>query len=88
MPSTLFTARLLGYLVGLVPLGVLLLLFRQTIPQPIGLGLVAAGFMGSIWLQQRARARFPYNFKDRAEWLALGIYAVSVSAILLAFNTL
>ena len=86
--STRFTARLLGYLVGLVPLAMLLLLFRQRVPQGLGLGLVAGGFLASIWAQQRARALFPYDFKDRAEWLALGVYVVLVVGLLLTFNLL
>ena len=87
--STRFTARLLGYLVGLVPLTLLLLLFRQRVPQGVGAGAwVAGGFLASIWAQQRARALFPYDFKGRAEWLALGVYVALVVGLLLAFNLL
>lgn len=83
MPNSLFTARLLGYLIGLLPLVALLLMFRQVIPQGLGLGLTAFGFLVSYWVQQRARTRFPYDFKNRAEWLALGVYVAVVVAMLL-----
>lgn len=73
--------RLLGYLVGLVPLVALLLLFRQVIPQTLGLGLSAGGMLVSIWVQQAAQKRFPYDFKNRQEWLALGVYAGLVIGI-------
>lgn len=83
MPDNLFAARLLGYLIGLLPLVALVLMFRQVIPQGLGLGLTAFGFLASYWVQQRARTLFPYDFKNRAEWLALGIYVAVVVAMLL-----
>jgi hypothetical protein len=83
MQSNLFTARLLGYLVGLVPLVALLLMFQKAIPQGLGLALSAGGMVISIWMQQQARTRFPYDFKQRAEWLALGVYAAVVIGIVL-----
>jgi len=86
MPNTLFTACLFGYLVGLLPLVALLLMFRQVIPQGLGLGLSAFGFLVSYWVQQRARTLFPYDFKNRAEWLALGIYVAVVVAMLVLWQ--
>jgi hypothetical protein len=82
MPSTLFTTRLLGYLVGLVPLVALLLLFRQAVPQTLALGLATGGTVVSVWVQQAARKRYPYNFKDPGEWWALGVYAALVVGII------
>ena len=78
MLSNLFTTRLLGYLVGLVPLVALLLMFRQAIPQTLALGLTTGGMVVSVWVQQAARKRYPYNFKDPGEWWALGVYAALV----------
>ncbi|GAB2955636.1 hypothetical protein GCM10027048_21890 [Hymenobacter coalescens] len=80
-PAALFRARLLGYLVGLVPLLALLLLFRQVLPASVALAIVLVGFMASVWVQQRIRQRFPYDFKQRAEWLALGAYSLLVVVI-------
>jgi|GEM_PF-4602498 len=77
----LFQARLLGYLVGLLPMGGMLLLFRNTVPQGLALGLTAGGLYFSMLLQQKAQKRFPYNFRDRGEWLALGVYVVLVVAL-------
>ncbi|MBC6988819.1 MULTISPECIES: hypothetical protein [Hymenobacter] len=88
MPSNLFTARLMGYLVGLLPLVALLLLFRQAIPQTPGLILAAGGTFASIWVQQQARNKYPYDFKQRAEWLALLVYALVVIGIVLVFTQL
>lgn len=88
MPTSLFAARLLGYIIGLVPLIALLLMFRQVIPQTLALGLMGAGVMGSLWVQQQLKAKFPYNFKDRSEWLALGLYAVLVVGIILLIQFL
>ena len=85
MPINLFTARLLGYLVGLLPLVALLLMFRQVLPSQVALGVVLVGFMASVWVQQRIRQRFPYDFKQRAEWLALGAYTLIVVGVTVAF---
>lgn len=82
MSSSLFTTRLLGYLVGLVPLVALLLLFRQAVPQTLALGLATGGTVVSVWVQQAARKRYPYNFKDPGEWWALGVYAALVVGII------
>lgn len=84
-PADLYRARLLGYLVGLVPLLALLLMFRQLVPSNVALAVVFIGFMASVWLQQRIRQRFPYNFKQRAEWWALGTYFLVVVGITAAF---
>lgn len=84
-PAELYRARLLGYLVGLVPLLALLLMFRQILPSNVALGVVFIGFMASVWLQQRIRQRYPYDFKQRVEWWALGTYFLVVVAITAAF---
>jgi hypothetical protein len=84
-PVALFRARLLGYLVGLVPLLALLLMFRQVLPSNVALGLVLVGFMASVWVQQRIRQRFPQDFKQRAEWLALGTYTLLVVLVAVGF---
>lgn len=88
MPTNLFTARLLGYLVGLIPLVALLLMFRQMLPSQVALGLVFVGFMASVWVQQRIRQRFPYDFKQRAEWWALVAYSLIVVGVTVAFLAL
>jgi hypothetical protein len=80
-PGALFKARFLGYLVGLLPMVGMLLLFRHILPQWVGLMLTTGGLYFSIQLQQAAQKRFPYDFKNRGEWLALGIYAVLVAAL-------
>jgi hypothetical protein len=82
MFSNLFATRLLGYLVGLVPLVALLLLFRQSLPQTLALGLATGGTVVSVWVQQAARKRYPYNFKNPGEWWALGVYAALVVGII------
>jgi hypothetical protein len=87
-PAALFQVRLLGYLVGLIPLVALLLMFRQMLPSTVGLVLVFVGFMASVWVQQRARQQYPYDFKNRAEWLALGAYTLIVVLITAVFLTL
>ncbi|RTQ48935.1 hypothetical protein EJV47_15185 [Hymenobacter gummosus] len=87
-PAALFRARLLGYLVGLVPLLALLLMFRQLLPSPVALGLVLVGFMASVWVQQRIRQRYPHDFKQRAEWLALGAYTLLVVLVAVVFLSL
>ncbi|MCC3158511.1 hypothetical protein LJ737_14770 [Hymenobacter sp. 15J16-1T3B] len=87
-PAALFRARLLGYLVGLLPLLALLLMFRQVLPSNVALAVVFVGFMASVWLQQRIRQRFPYDFKQRAEWWALGTYALLVVAVTAVFLSL
>ncbi|RAK69390.1 hypothetical protein [Hymenobacter edaphi] len=86
--AALFRARLLGYLVGLVPLLALLLMFRQVLPSQVALGLVLVGFLASVWVQQRIRQRFPHDFKQRAEWLALGAYTLIVVALTAVFLSL
>jgi hypothetical protein len=86
--AALFKARLLGYLVGLLPLLALLLMFRQLLPSPVALSLVFIGFMASVWVQQRIRQRYPYDFSRRAEWLALGAYTLVVVAVTVAFLSL
>ncbi|OON65672.1 hypothetical protein [Hymenobacter sp. CRA2] len=86
--SALFRARLLGYLVGLVPLLALLLMFRQVLPSQVALAVVFIGFMASVWVQQRIRQRYPYDFSRRAEWWALGAYTavvVAVTSVYLSF---
>ncbi|KUG07198.1 hypothetical protein [Solirubrum puertoriconensis] len=78
----------MGYLIGLVPLVALLLMFRQILPSNIALGIVLVGFMASVMVQQRIRQRYPYNFKERAEWWALGTYTalvVLLTVVLLSF---
>ncbi|WP_345110983.1 hypothetical protein [Hymenobacter algoricola] len=75
----LFRARLLGCLVGLLPMVGLLLLLRQAVPQGVALGLTAGGLNFSVLQQQKARKQFPYN--SRGEWLALGMYAALVVAV-------
>ena len=87
-PAALYRARLLGYLVGLVPLLALLLMFRQVLPSNVALAVVFIGFMASVWLQQRIRQRFPYDFKQRAEWLALGTYTLLVVLVAAVFLSL
>ncbi|GAB3823491.1 hypothetical protein [Hymenobacter jeollabukensis] len=87
-PAALFRARLLGYLVGLLPLLALLLMFRQVLPSNVALAVVFIGFMASVWLQQRVRQRYPYDFSRRAEWWALGAYTVIVVAVTVAFLSL
>lgn len=87
-PAELYRARLLGYLVGLLPLLALLLMFRQVLPSNVALGVVFIGFMASVWLQQRIRQRYPYDFSRRAEWWALGTYTLIVVAVTAAFLSL
>lgn len=84
-PAALYRARLLGYLVGLVPLLALLLMFRQIVPSQVALVFVFIGFMASVWLQQRIRQRHPYDFKQRAEWWALGTYFLVVVGVTAVF---
>jgi hypothetical protein len=88
MPTNLFTARLLGYLVGLLPLLALLLMFRQLLPTQVALAIVFIGFMASVWVQQRIGQRFPYDFRQRAEWWALGAYVLIVVAVTVVFFAL
>ncbi|MCB2378958.1 hypothetical protein LGH70_15260 [Hymenobacter sp. BT635] len=83
-PAALFKARILGYLVGLLPMIGMLLLFRQAVPQWVALALTAGGLYFSIQLQQAAQKRFAYDFKNRGEWLALGVYALVVAALALS----
>ncbi|TGE25072.1 hypothetical protein E5K00_07700 [Hymenobacter aquaticus] len=83
--GALFRARFLGYLVGLLPIvGMMLLLLRPAVPQWVGLLLTTAGLYFSIQLQQAAVRRFAYNFSNREEWLALGLYAAVVAALVLS----
>ena len=85
-PTTgLFQARLLGYLVGLIPLFALLLMFRQIIPETVALVAVMLGTMASVLVQQRVRKKYAFNFRNRAEWLALGVYSLIVIGLTLAF---
>jgi hypothetical protein len=74
----LFKARLLGYLVGLLPIVGIVLLLRRVVPQGLALGLMAGGLYFSMLVQQKAQKQFPYNFRDQGEWLALGLYAALV----------
>ncbi|TGE29272.1 hypothetical protein [Hymenobacter metallicola] len=83
----LFKARFLGYVVGLLPIFGMLLLFRRAGPQWVGLLLSTAGLYFSIQLQQAAQKRFPYNFKNREEWLALGLYSALVLAVVVAVSS-
>ncbi|KAA9339273.1 hypothetical protein F0P96_01210 [Hymenobacter busanensis] len=87
-PNALFKARLLGYLVGIVPLLALLLLFRQVLPSTVALVLVMLGTFASVVVQQRVRLRFPYDFKRREEWWALGAYTLVVLVVTVAFFAL
>ena len=80
----LFQSRLLGYLVGLLPIVGMLLLYRQVIPQGLGLGLTAGGLYFSMLVQQKAQKRFPYNFRDRGEWLALVVYMALVAGLVIS----
>ncbi|UOQ70053.1 hypothetical protein [Hymenobacter cellulosilyticus] len=84
--GALFKARFLGYAVGLLPIFGMLLLFRRAGPQWVGLLLSAAGFYLSVQLQQSARKRFPYDFKNREEWLALGLYTALVLAVVVGIS--
>lgn len=72
---------MLGYLIGLVPLIALLLMFRQLLSQTLALGLMGVGVMASLWVQQRVRAKFPFDFRAQGEWLALELYTVLVVVV-------
>ncbi|MCB2407970.1 hypothetical protein [Hymenobacter lucidus] len=85
-PAALFKARFPGYVVGLLPMLGMLLLFRQTVPQWVALLLTTGGLYLSILLQQAARKRVPYDFRNPGEWLALGIYAALVGAFVLGMQ--
>ncbi|UOQ50828.1 hypothetical protein [Hymenobacter cellulosivorans] len=84
--GALFKARFLGYAVGLLPIFGMLLLFRRAAPQWVGLLLSTAGLYFSVQLQQAAQKRFPYDFKNREEWLALGVYSLLVVVIVIAVS--
>jgi hypothetical protein len=86
--SALFRARLLGYVVGLLPIVGMLLLVRNALPQGLALGLTAGGLYFSMLVQQKAQRRFPYNFRDRGEWLALGVYLVLVVLLIVGVQYL
>ncbi|PJJ59810.1 hypothetical protein [Hymenobacter chitinivorans] len=80
--GALFKARFLGYLVGLLPIVGMLLMFRNLVPQWLALMLTMAGLYFSVQLQQAARQRFAYDFKNREEWLALGVYVALLVALM------
>lgn len=82
--GALFKARFVGYLVGLLPIVGMLLLFRHTMPQWVGIILTTSGLYFSVQLQQAAQKRFPYDFKHREEWLALGMYTLLVVVLVLS----
>jgi hypothetical protein len=87
-PASLFKTRLLGYLVGLLPIVGILLLLKHAVPQGVALGLMAGGLYFSTLVQQKAQKRFAYNFRDRGEWLALGVYAALVVVLIVVVQYL
>ncbi|ALD20506.1 hypothetical protein AM218_03830 [Hymenobacter sp. DG25A] len=66
----------------------LLLMFRQMLPSQVALVLVFIGFMASVWVQQRIRQRFPYDFRQRVEWWALAAYVLIVVGVTVVFLAL
>jgi hypothetical protein len=76
-----FLPRLAAYCVGLPVLLVLYLFTRNILSTTVGMPLLIGAIFAAIWAQAKIRKTHPQDFKLREEWIAFGLFLVTVAAV-------